>query len=66
MNVRPNGIMPSAEGGIGVMFIEREEYAHVEFDNSGETWVLTYGPNRPGDYLASPVKECRFSARSLE
>jgi hypothetical protein len=56
MNVRPNGIMPSAEGGIGIMFTEREEYAHIEFDNSGETWVLTYGPDRPATTWQLPSR----------
>ena len=47
MDVLPTRVLPSADGGIGILFTEREQYAHIEFENSGDTWVLIYGSNNP-------------------
>jgi hypothetical protein len=45
MNVLPTRILPSADGGVGMLFTEGEQYAHIEFENSGDTWVLMRGPD---------------------
>lgn len=47
MNVQPTGIMPSSDGGVGIFFVRGDRYAHVEFENSGDTWVLMYGSDEP-------------------
>jgi hypothetical protein len=47
MNVEPSGVLPSADGGIGICFMRNDQYAHIEFENSGDTWVLSYGPDSP-------------------
>jgi hypothetical protein len=44
LNVRPAGILPSSDGGIGIYFSQNERYAHMELVNDGDTWVLMYGP----------------------
>jgi hypothetical protein len=49
LNVQPTAILPSADGGVGICFIQNEQYAHIEFENSGDTWVLTYGPNKASE-----------------
>lgn len=41
----PDGILPSAEGGIAVCFVRNGEYADVEFLNSGEILAVKYGRN---------------------
>jgi hypothetical protein len=43
LNATPTAILPSADGGVGICFSSRDRYAHFEFLNIGEVWVLTYG-----------------------
>lgn len=47
LNALPTDVFPSADGGVGICFIQNERYAHIEFENSGGTWVLMYGPEKP-------------------
>lgn len=47
LNAQPTAILPSADGGVGICFIQSEQYAHIEFENSGDAWALMYGPNNP-------------------
>lgn len=47
LNALPTDILPSADGGIGICFIQNGHYAHIEFENSGEIWALMYGPETP-------------------
>lgn len=44
LNVRPAGVLPSADGGIGICFTLSGRYAHIEFENTGDAWTLMYGP----------------------
>ena len=44
-NAKPTAILLSADGGVGICFVEQDRYAHMEFSNSGEVWVLMYGPH---------------------
>jgi hypothetical protein len=38
----PSRLLPSAEGGISISFVERENRAEIEICNSGEVAVATY------------------------
>ena len=44
LNARPDGVLPSADGGIGICFTQGGRYAHIEFENTGDAWTLMYGP----------------------
>ena len=38
--VRPNAILPSAHGGVGISFSNNDRYASIEFCNDGEIVML--------------------------
>jgi hypothetical protein len=46
-NAKPSVVLPSADGGVGICFVEEQRYAHMEFTNDGEAWVLMYGLTGP-------------------
>jgi hypothetical protein len=52
--VQPTSILPSADGGIGVCFTHNDQYAHIEFENSGDTWILIYGADTPAETWQLP------------
>jgi hypothetical protein len=43
-NAKPTAVLPAADGGVGICFVEKQRYAHIEFANDEEVWVLMYGP----------------------
>ncbi len=54
LNARPDGVLPSADGGIGICFTQRGRYAHIEFENTGDVWTLMYGPTGTPDSWQLP------------
>jgi hypothetical protein len=54
LNVQPTAILPSADGGVGICFTQNQRYAHIEFENSGGTWVLTFGAETPAQTWQLP------------
>ena len=46
LNVQPTAVLPSADGGVGICFARDQSYAHIEFENTGDAWVVVYGPNK--------------------
>jgi hypothetical protein len=46
LNVQPSAVLPSADGGVGICFTRDQGYAHIEFENTGDTWVMAYGANK--------------------
>lgn len=42
-NAEPSAVLPSAEGGVGICFVKADRYAHLEFANDGDVWILIYG-----------------------
>lgn len=43
----PDGILPSAEGGIAICFVRDDSYADIECLNSGEILAVKYRGNEP-------------------
>jgi len=43
LNAKPSAVLPSADGGVGICFMEADRYAHVEFLNNGHVHGLMYG-----------------------
>ena len=44
LNAKPSAVLPAADGGVGICVVEEQRYAHLEFANDGDVWVLMYGP----------------------
>ena len=44
VNAKPSAVVPAVDGGIGVCFVKEDRYAHMEFANDGDVWVVMYGP----------------------
>ena len=41
-DIVPNAVVPSAEGGVGIVFVRFARYADVEFLNEGDILMSTY------------------------
>lgn len=46
LNAQPSGIVPSAEGGVGICFIRGQAYAHIEFLNDSSVYGMMYAPGK--------------------
>jgi hypothetical protein len=44
VNAKPSAVVPAVDGGVGICFVKENRYAHLEFANDGDVWVLMYGP----------------------
>jgi hypothetical protein len=53
----PSKMVPSAEGGVGMIFTRADRYADVEFLNNGEVLAAQYrGDQEPDVWEASDVR----------
>ena len=64
LNAAPAAILPSADGGVGICFSGRDRYAHVEFLNIGDVWVLTYGMITAAPVRSATSARCERSTRT--
>lgn len=46
-DILPNAVVPSAEGGVGIVFVRSPRYADVEFLNDGDILMSTYYADGP-------------------
>ena len=44
VNAKPSAVVPAVDGGVGICFVRESRYAHIEFANDGDVWVVMYGP----------------------
>ena len=57
-DILPNAVVPSAEGGVGIVFVRSARYADVEFLNEGEILISTYyGDGVPVVHEVATVEE---------
>jgi hypothetical protein len=51
MDILPDAVVPSAEGGVGIVFVRSGRYADIELLNEGDTLMSTYyGKDAPEVY----------------
>jgi len=62
LNLDPTRILPSAEGGIGICFIQGNRYADIECSNEGEVLGVYYVGAQMPELLETDASDASVSA----